>query len=191
MVKVLENVFRGIICSFAVNNWSNLWPMILKPDVCIFSGRHICAPRRRVFKRIYKLIVLTRYLWVSWRKRNRRNYVILPLARVLTRTRDCQPAHAISNQYPRLPTRNHQSNSFFPHQFFPPRSTIWTRGTVHSDHDVATDVWRKRKIQYICCKLHRGRWHKQNARSPRDFSLNFLSLAIFEFQKFSFSKQRH
>ena len=25
MVKVLENVFRGIICSFAVNNWSNLW----------------------------------------------------------------------------------------------------------------------------------------------------------------------
>ena len=25
MVKVLENVFREIICSFAVNNWSNLW----------------------------------------------------------------------------------------------------------------------------------------------------------------------
>ena len=25
MVKVLENVFRGIICSFAVNNRSNLW----------------------------------------------------------------------------------------------------------------------------------------------------------------------
>ena len=25
MVKVLENVFRGMICSFAVNNWSNLW----------------------------------------------------------------------------------------------------------------------------------------------------------------------
>ena len=25
MVKVLENVFMGIICSFAVNNWSNLW----------------------------------------------------------------------------------------------------------------------------------------------------------------------
>ena len=25
MVKVLENEFRGIICSFAVNNWSNLW----------------------------------------------------------------------------------------------------------------------------------------------------------------------
>ena len=24
-VKVLENVFRGIICSFAINNWSNLW----------------------------------------------------------------------------------------------------------------------------------------------------------------------
>ena len=25
MVKALENVFMGIICSFAVNNWSNLW----------------------------------------------------------------------------------------------------------------------------------------------------------------------
>ena len=25
MVKVLENVLREIICSFAVNNWSNLW----------------------------------------------------------------------------------------------------------------------------------------------------------------------
>ena len=25
MVKVLENVFRGKISSFAVNNWSNLW----------------------------------------------------------------------------------------------------------------------------------------------------------------------
>ena len=25
MVKVLENVFRGIIFSFAVNSWSNLW----------------------------------------------------------------------------------------------------------------------------------------------------------------------
>ena len=25
MVKVLGNVFRGIICSFAVNYWSNLW----------------------------------------------------------------------------------------------------------------------------------------------------------------------
>ena len=24
-VKVLENVFSAIICSFAVNNWSNLW----------------------------------------------------------------------------------------------------------------------------------------------------------------------
>ena len=24
-VKVLENVFSGIICSFVVNNWSNLW----------------------------------------------------------------------------------------------------------------------------------------------------------------------
>ena len=45
MVKVLENVFRGIICSFAVNNWSNLW-RYLKPDVRIISGRHICAPRR-------------------------------------------------------------------------------------------------------------------------------------------------
>ena len=45
MVKVLENVFRGIICSFAVNNWSNLW-RYLKPDVRIISGHHICAPRR-------------------------------------------------------------------------------------------------------------------------------------------------
>ena len=25
MMKLLENVFRGIIFSFAVNNWSNLW----------------------------------------------------------------------------------------------------------------------------------------------------------------------
>ena len=25
MAKVLENVLRGIICSFEVNNWSNLW----------------------------------------------------------------------------------------------------------------------------------------------------------------------
>ena len=45
MVKVLENVFRGIICSFAVNNWSNLW-RYLKPDVGIISACHICAPRR-------------------------------------------------------------------------------------------------------------------------------------------------
>ena len=35
MVKVLENVFGGIICSFAVIKFV----AILKPDVCLISGR--------------------------------------------------------------------------------------------------------------------------------------------------------
>ena len=44
-VKVLENVLSGIICSFAVNNLIK-FVAILQPDVCIISGRHICAPQR-------------------------------------------------------------------------------------------------------------------------------------------------
>ena len=35
MVKVLENVFGGIICSFAVIKFV----AILKPDVCLIAGR--------------------------------------------------------------------------------------------------------------------------------------------------------
>ena len=102
-----------------------------------------------------------------------------PHTRYPTNTRDFQPATI--------------SQTLFFLVNFPPALCYMNSWNSFSDHDidVATDVWRKRKIQYICCELHKGRWHKQNARSRWDFSLNFVSLAIFEFQKFSLSKQRH
>ena len=51
MVKVLENVLRGIICSFPVNNWSNLWRywnriFALFPAAIfvLLGGAQYCAP---------------------------------------------------------------------------------------------------------------------------------------------------
>ena len=41
MVKVLENVFGGIICSFAVIKFA----AILKPDVCRPGGAQIWRPQ--------------------------------------------------------------------------------------------------------------------------------------------------
>ena len=43
MVKVLENVFRGIIFSLAVNNWSNLW-QYWPPYLCSFKERKYGVP---------------------------------------------------------------------------------------------------------------------------------------------------
>ena len=57
MVKVLENVFRGIICSFAVNNWSNLWrywnqmfALFPPPYLCSSGGAQIWRPHSEPFK---------------------------------------------------------------------------------------------------------------------------------------------
>ena len=179
MVKVLENVFRGIIFSFAVNNWSNLWRMMLAlfpaAIFVLLGGGYSNECTSWLFsqdasecleqKGIEEIMLFSREFWPALTTVN-------PHTRYPTNTRDFQPVTI--------------SQTLFSSSIFPPRSTIWTRGTVHSDHDVATDVWRKRKIQYVWCKLKRGRWHEQNARSPCDFSLNFVSLAIFEFQKSHF-----
>ena len=57
MVKVLENVFRGIICSFAVNNWSNLWrywnqmfALFPPPYLCSSGGAQIWRPHSEPYK---------------------------------------------------------------------------------------------------------------------------------------------
>ena len=57
MVKVLENVFRGIICSFAVNNWSNLWrywnqmfALFPPPYLCSSGGAQIWGLHSEPYK---------------------------------------------------------------------------------------------------------------------------------------------
>ena len=62
-VKVLENVFRGIICSFAVNNWSNLtryWNQMLAlfpaAIFVLFGGAQIWRPHSEPYKFLLQIL---------------------------------------------------------------------------------------------------------------------------------------
>ena len=178
MVKVLENVFRGIICSFALNNWSNLWRMMfaLFPAAIfvLLGGGYSNECTSWLFsqdasecleqKGIEEIMLFSRSreFWPALTTVN-------PHTRYPTNTRDFQPVTI--------------SQTLFSSSIFPPRSTIWTRGTVHSDHDVATDVRRKRKIQYVCCKLKRGRWARTECAVSPWFFLKFCFFGHFRVPK--------
>ena len=69
MVKVLENVFRGIICSFAVNNWPNLW-RYWNQMFALFPPPYLCSSSEHKYG--VPLVSPINFCCTFWRKTQQR-----------------------------------------------------------------------------------------------------------------------